>query len=67
MDPVTGAKQDDLRRRLAQARARLEGAVPYSPDWDAAMAELEELERFLRQLDASPKERPVGAGAEAVA
>jgi hypothetical protein len=40
----TGPGPDDLRRRLARARARLEAAAPYSPDWDAAMAEIEEIE-----------------------
>ena len=60
-------KQDDLSRRLARARARLAAAIPYSPDWDAAMAECEELEHLLRQLDATPKEKPVGDGVEAAA
>ncbi|HWP62892.1 MAG TPA: hypothetical protein VNO86_05435 [Candidatus Binatia bacterium] len=49
--PHHGADPDELRRRLARARARLEAAVPYSPDWDAAMAEIEDLEGVLGELE----------------
>lgn len=48
---MTKTKQDELHRRLRQARVRLDAAAPYSPDWDAAMAELEELERLLIDVD----------------
>lgn len=65
--PVTDRRRDDLLRRVGQARSRLESAAPYSPDWDAAMAELEELEASLRQVDGSPREDPVGDGAQAAA
>ena len=33
--------------RLARVNRRIEQAVPYSPDWAAAMDELEELEALL--------------------
>jgi hypothetical protein len=36
---------DILRSRLERARRRLDDATPYSPDWDAAMAQVEDLER----------------------
>ena len=32
-----------LADRLVRARRRIEGDVPYRPDWAAAIAELEEL------------------------
>ena len=36
-----------LADRLIRVRRRIEGDVPYSPDWAAAIAELEELEAAL--------------------
>jgi hypothetical protein len=36
-----------LRRRLERVRRRLADDVPHSPDWAAAMAELEEVETAL--------------------
>ena len=39
-----------LRSRLERARRRLADATPYSPDWDAAMAQVEDLERRLRDV-----------------
>jgi hypothetical protein len=36
-----------LRRRLERVRRRLADDVPHSPDWAAAMAELEEVEAAL--------------------
>ena len=46
--------------RLRRAHARLESAVPYSPDWAAALAELEELARELRMHDLDRIEVPFG-------
>lgn len=39
-----------LIARLQRARQRLDAAPPYSPDWDAAMALIEEIERRLAEL-----------------
>ena len=39
-----------LTARLQRARVRLDAAPPYSPDWDAAMALIEEIERRLADL-----------------
>lgn len=39
-----------LSARLDRARRRLADAPPYSPDWDAAMALIEDLERRLGEL-----------------
>lgn len=39
-----------LIARLQRARQRLDAAPPYSPDWDAAMALIEEIERRLADL-----------------
>ena len=36
-----------LADRLIHVRRRIEGDVPYSPDWAAAIAELEEIEAAL--------------------
>ena len=36
-----------LADRLIRVRRRIEGDVPYSPDWAAAIAELEEIEAAL--------------------
>ncbi len=49
---MSSGQADRLLRRLAVVRARLGAAAPYSPDWDAAMAELEELEAQLGETDA---------------
>lgn len=49
--PRHSPSPDELGRRLARARARLEAAAPYSPDWDAAMAEIEDLEGALGELE----------------
>jgi hypothetical protein len=37
-----------LRRRLKLAEARRDGAASFSPDWDAAMAEIDELREAAR-------------------
>ena len=39
--------RDTLADRLARVRRRSESDVPFSPDWAAAMEELEELEAAL--------------------
>jgi hypothetical protein len=39
-----------LTARLDRARRRLADAPPYSPDWDAAMALIEDLERRIADL-----------------
>lgn len=47
-----------LLARLERARRRAADAPPYSPDWDAAMALIEDLER--RLIECAPG-LPVGA------
>jgi hypothetical protein len=39
---------ESLRRRLKLAEARRDGAASFSPDWDAAMAEIDELREAAR-------------------
>ena len=39
-----------LRRRLEYAKARRDAGAPYSPDWDAAMADIEDLAARLARL-----------------
>jgi hypothetical protein len=46
--------EPQLRRRLERVRRRLADDVPHSPDWDAAMAELEEVETALASLSSGP-------------
>ena len=41
-----------LAQRLRRARIRAEEAPPFSPDWDAAMAAVEDLERRLGAVTA---------------
>lgn len=41
----------DLRSRLGTARRRLAQATPGSPEWDAAKAEVEEVEAYTDRLD----------------
>lgn len=38
-----------LAARLERARRRVADATPYSPDWDAAMALIEDIERRLAE------------------
>jgi len=38
---------DVLRQQLTRARWRLRMAAPFSPEWDAALTAVEELERRL--------------------
>jgi hypothetical protein len=42
-----------IRRRLERVRRRLANDLPHSPDWAAAMAELEEVEEALALVLAS--------------
>lgn len=39
-----------LERRLQEARARVDGATRGSPEWDAAMDSVEDLEARLAQV-----------------
>ncbi len=39
-----------LQRRIERARQRAAESPAYSPDWDAAMAAIEDLERRLAEL-----------------
>ncbi len=48
-----------LEEALARARRRVEQAVPYSPEWDAATDEVAELEELLADL-AHDEPRPYG-------
>ncbi len=50
--------RETLERRLERARARCEEQPPYSPDWDAAMDEIEDLIVRIERL-APPK--PIAA------
>lgn len=43
--------RDRLERSVGAARLRALALMPYSPAWDAAMVELEDLERLLWRLD----------------
>ena len=51
-----GATRDDMdttaiiRRRLEQALVRRDAGAPFSPDWDTAMAEIDELAARLARL-----------------
>lgn len=49
-----------LERRLAAALRAAEGLVPFSPAWDAAMANVEELQRELWNRQAEDAEAAVG-------
>lgn len=42
---------DTLRARLERARRRADESPPFSPDWDAATAHIEDLERRIADLD----------------
>jgi len=37
-------------RRLERSKARRDAGAPYSPDWDAAMAEIDDLAARLARL-----------------
>jgi hypothetical protein len=41
----------ELERAVTTVRRRAADLVPFSPSWDAVMAEVEELERALWQLE----------------
>jgi hypothetical protein len=50
-------------KRLMRAHVRMEQAVPYSPEWAAAIAELEDICREVRVDDVHRIEVPFGARA----
>jgi hypothetical protein len=56
---------EDQRRRLRRARWRARSAAPGGPEWDAASAEIEELEREIygptRAPDPNDGEAPADA------
>jgi hypothetical protein len=41
---------DSLRHRLKMAIARRNEASPFSPEWDAAMSQLDELRTIAREI-----------------
>jgi hypothetical protein len=41
---------DSLRHRLRMAIARRNEASPFSPEWDAAMSQLDELRTVAREI-----------------
>ena len=47
----------DLERQLEQARARRDREPAFSPDWDAAMAQVEDLSRQLWHVEAARQAR----------
>jgi hypothetical protein len=52
-----------LRRRRDAAHRRLQGKIPFSPAWDAAMSRLEDAERELWRLETEgPEESLPPAG-----
>jgi hypothetical protein len=51
-------ERPELELRLLRARARIATEPPFSPDWDAAMAEVESLEKRLLELEARLTPRP---------
>jgi len=46
---------DELHQRAERARRRLDEATVGSPDWDAAMAQLDEVEAWLAERASSPE------------
>ncbi len=54
----TSDREAVLRRRLERVRRRLADDVPHSPDWAAAMAELEEVEAALEAVRGSVRVEP---------
>ena len=61
----TGPMDDleTLRRRVKRAIERRDDAVSFSPDWDAAMSELDELRADSRFVDLRRRERDGSATA----
>ena len=47
-------EQDELCRTLQRAQRRLDEAMPYSPEWAAAIEAVEELERGLEKRGDRP-------------
>lgn len=69
-NPTGVPSRNELVGRLESARRRLAADAPFSPDWDAAMAEIEELEERLAEFDAGQPGAdadPVPGGASAAA
>ena len=58
MDILTADPFSAVWLRLCRAHARFEASLPYSPDWAAAVAELEDIAREVRQHDLSNVEVP---------
>jgi hypothetical protein len=54
---------ESLRRRLRRAIERRDDAVSFSPDWDAAMSEIDELRADSRLLRLRRLERDASATA----
>lgn len=52
----------DVERRLAVVHRRVRSETPFSPAWDAAMAELEDAEREAWYLVNEPAPDPPAAG-----
>jgi hypothetical protein len=52
----------ELERRVMTARRRIRAETPFSPAWDAAMAELEDAEREVWRLGTEPSAAPPPAG-----
>jgi len=53
---------DVLRQQLTRARWRLRMAAPGSPEWDAAVSAVEDLERRLMTLKGRGRPSRVSAG-----
>ncbi len=68
MNPVSGPRvpwvMDDYKQLVAhleRARRRAAAAIPFSPEWDAATDEIEELEHQLAELRKAHQEMPLSA------
>ena len=61
---LDGMDNTEVRRRLEQATVRRDASAPYSPDWDAAMAAIDDLAARLARLAILARALPrVPAGA----
>jgi hypothetical protein len=60
VDIATADPFSEVWLRLRRAHARFEESPPYSPDWAAAVAELEDIARQVRRTDLSKVEVPFG-------
>lgn len=52
----------NLELELFSARRRADQYLPYTPAWDAAIAEVEDLERAIWRVDHGPAEATDGGG-----